>query len=381
MKDKSKVKVRYGIVGCGVVSAVHHVPGISIDERAIVTMICEPNAELLAQRMEEWGDINPGMRGCADYKELCADPEIDCVIVATPNFSHHEIVMECLAQKKHCLAEKPLGLNAAQAQEMALAAKEAGVCNMTAFTYRFAPAMRYLKQLCADGSLGELRHFRSQRFLDWPETSWGWRQYKKTAGAGNLYDMTTHRIDFAEDLMGPIQELTGAVAQFAKRTKTPGGDDVAESEVDDWTSLIGRFESGAVGVWEGSTLMKGYNQDGLGREWGEVNGSEATAIYQVNNPNVITMGKHKGQLEEIPVPEELLKAKGSPRDPSKGKPGATFRLDLVFEMTSAIVEGRDAECTFLDGAKAQTVADCVLKSSSGGKWEAVDRSWEAACEK
>ena len=55
---------------------------------------------------------------------------------------------------------------------------------MTAFTYRFAPALRYLTKLCKDGELGELRHFRSQRFLDWPETSWGWRQYKATAGAG-----------------------------------------------------------------------------------------------------------------------------------------------------------------------------------------------------
>ena len=50
---------------------------------------------------------------------------------------------------------------------------------MTAFTYRFAPAMRYLKHLVASGALGQPRHFRSQRFLDWPETSWGWRQYKR----------------------------------------------------------------------------------------------------------------------------------------------------------------------------------------------------------
>ena len=71
---------------------------------------------------------------------------------------------------------------------------------MTAFTYRFAPALRYLTKLCKDGELGELRHFRSQRFLDWPETSWGWRQYKATAGAGNLYDMTSHRSAFLHSL-------------------------------------------------------------------------------------------------------------------------------------------------------------------------------------
>ena len=59
---------------------------------------------------------------------------------------------------------------------------------MTAFTYRFAPAMKYLRHLLKSGALGTPRHFRSQRFLDWPETSWGWRQYKSRAGAGDLFD-------------------------------------------------------------------------------------------------------------------------------------------------------------------------------------------------
>ena len=88
---------------------------------------------------------------------------------------------------------------------------------MTAFTYRFAPSMRYLKHLLESGALGTPRHFRSQRFLDLPETSWGWRQYKDKAGAGDLFDMTIHRIDFAIDLLGPIERICGAVARFAPR--------------------------------------------------------------------------------------------------------------------------------------------------------------------
>ncbi len=75
------------------------------------------------------------------------------------------------------------------------AARDAGVVHMTAFTYRFAPAMLYLKHLLKSGALGEPRHFRSQRFLDWPETSWGWRQYKDKAGAGGpvRHDDPSHR--------------------------------------------------------------------------------------------------------------------------------------------------------------------------------------------
>ena len=64
------------------------------------------------------------------------------------------------------------------------AARDAGIVHMTAFTYRFAPAMRYLRHLVKSGALGTPRHFRSQRFLDWPETSWGWRQYQARAARG-----------------------------------------------------------------------------------------------------------------------------------------------------------------------------------------------------
>ena len=78
----------------------------------------------------------------------------------------------------------------------------------------------------APGRLGRSARrdtFRSQRFLDLPETSWGWRQIKKHAGAGDLFDMTIHRIDFAQDLLGPIEAVCGAVARFAPRDRTATG--------------------------------------------------------------------------------------------------------------------------------------------------------------
>src|SRR5205807_428215 len=83
---------------------------------------------------------------------------------------------------------------------------------------------------------------------------WGWRQYKKSAGAGNLYDMTIHRIDFGMDLLGPLKRVCGALARFALRDRTEDGRPCAASDVDDWTAVLGEFESGAVGVWEGTTL-------------------------------------------------------------------------------------------------------------------------------
>ena len=92
----------------------------------------------------------------------------DAVILATPNFTHHPITVAAARARKHVMCEKPLGLDAQQVREMYHAARDAQITHMTAFTYRFAPAMRYLRHLLIQGHLGEPRHFRSQRFLDLP---------------------------------------------------------------------------------------------------------------------------------------------------------------------------------------------------------------------
>lgn len=356
--------VRYGIIGVGAVSDFHHVPGIRLDKRSSLTAICDPNEALLSQRQSEWGPV----KAYTDYRQLAADPDVDAVIIATPNFVHREQAIECARNGKHIMCEKPLGLNFQESAEMYRAARDAGVRHMTAFTYRFAPSMRYVRHLVTSGLLGTPRHFRSQRFLDLPETSWGWRQIKKLAGAGDLFDMTIHRIDFAQDLLGPIRTICGAVAQFAPRDRTADGRPCPPSEVDDWSSLIGFFENGAVGVWEGSTLMKGHNNGGVGYEWAEVNCSEGSAAYQLTDPNNIILARNGRDLEKLPVPEEFLKAPGSPRDPAQGKPSTVFRYDLVYELTSAIIEGRDAVPGFHDGALAQAVADSVLVSFDERRW-------------
>jgi predicted dehydrogenase len=183
--------------------------------------------------------------------------------------------------------------------------------------------------------------------------------------------MTIHRIDLGIWLLGPLRELTGAVARFAPRDRTNDGQSCRPSDVDDWSSLIGRFQSGAVGVWEGTTLAKGYGLNGFGHEWCEVNGSEGSAVYRLHRPNELWLGKTGSDLAPQPVPEEFLKPAGSPRDPSDGAPATVFRYDLMWEFVSAIVEGRDAVPSFYDGWVAQQVADAVLESSASGRWVSI----------
>jgi predicted dehydrogenase len=368
----SERKLRTAVIGVGGVSQLQYFPGVQCDPRAELVAICDPNPELLDQRQREWGvrDVY------VDYVELLDQVDLDAVIVATPNCLHRPIVTAAVQRGRHVLCEKPLGLNADEVRAMYSAARDAGVIHMTAFTYRFPPAMRYLRELVRSGSLGDPRHFRSQRFLDLPETSWGWRQCRDQAGAGDLYDMTIHRIDFAQDLLGPIDRVCGAVAQFAPRTRTADGGECAPSEVDDWSALMGYFRCGAVGVWEGTTLAKGYHLRGIGHEWAEINGSEATAVYRLHEPNEILLGRHKGDLEAVPVPARFLKPAGSPRSLEEPDRSIVFRYDLAWEFHSAILEGRSAVPSFYDGLRAQIVADAVLRSSDGAGW--VDIPEESA---
>ena len=70
--------------------------------------------------------------------------------------------------------------------------------------------------------------------------------------------------------------------------------------------------------------------------------------------------------------DDCLVIEGSPRDPSEGVPSTVFRYDLVYELTSAIIDDRPAVPGFDHGAAAQAVADAVLKSNETGKWVDVN---------
>ena len=352
--SRHRQPVRIAILGAGAVSDYHHVPGIRLDPRAELVAACDTNASLLEQRQRDWSIDYV----TTDYHQICADPahrcgdHCDAELHARPHGG-------CGGRPRQTrdVREAVGSARGGSARDVPRGAA-AGIVHMTAFTYRFAPSMRYLKHLLDSGALGTPRHFRSQRFLDLPETSWGWRQYKDKAGAGDLFDMTIHRIDFAIDLLGPIERICGAVARFAPRTTTADGRPCAASEVDDWSSLIGEFACGAVGVWEGTTLAKGYGLNGFGHEWAEINGSEGSAVYRLHEPNTLLLGKTGQDLAPVSVPDEFLSPPDSPRDPRAGVPATVFRYDLVWEFVSAITARAAGGTQFLRGAASPGDCGC-----------------------
>ncbi len=351
--------IHFAIVGCGGITLQNHLPGLALCPQARLKALCDADGATLERARQQTGVELVA----TDYREVVRREDVDAVIIATPNHTHAPIALEAIAHRKHVLCEKPLALNAADARAMAAAADRAGVRHMTAFTYRFVPAMRYLTELVRRGDLGQPYHFRSCRLQDWGTRGLGWRQVKRLAGSGELGDMLSHRIDFAHLLVGPMSRL---VAHLAQWHPVRGGQ---PNELDDWVAILACFRSGATGVLESSKLASGRNESWRSLDYVEINGSEASFVFRTGEWDRLQFGKRGGPgLETLPVPESYWKLPGSPRDPRQGDPLVTFRYDQIWEFVQAIREQRPCVPDFHDGARAQGVMDAALQSAESRQW-------------
>jgi len=351
--------IRFAIVGCGGITLQNHLPGLALCKDASLTAICDADAATLERARQQTGVA----AASTDYREIVRRDDVDAVIIATPNFTHAAIALEAIARGKHVLCEKPLALNLAEARAMAEAASKTGVRHMTAFTYRFVPAMRYLVHRVHQGDLGQPYHYRSCRLQDWGTRGLGWRQVKKLAGSGELGDMLSHRIDFAHLLAGPISRL---VAQVAQWHPVRGG---KPNDLDDWVAILASFRSGATGVLESSKLASGRNESWRSLDYVEINGSEGSFVFRTGEWDRLQFGRVGGPgLETVLVPEEFWKLPGSPRDPKQGDPLVTFRYDQAWEFVDAIRNERPCIPDFYDGARAQAVMDAALQSAESKQW-------------
>ena len=98
------------------------------------------------------------------WQDVIADPQVQVVNIATPNYMHLEVVTAAVAAGKHVFCEKPVGKDPAETAEIERLAREAGVLTFVGYNYRWSPMVQYARQLIRDGKLGKLTHFRG-RFL------------------------------------------------------------------------------------------------------------------------------------------------------------------------------------------------------------------------
>ena len=107
----------------------------------------------LAQAVAAYGTETHG-----DWQDLVARDDLDLISITGPNFIHRDVAVSAAESGKHIWVEKPAGRDAAETQEIARAARTAGVRSAAGFNYRNAPAVELARQLIADGRLGAVEH-------------------------------------------------------------------------------------------------------------------------------------------------------------------------------------------------------------------------------
>lgn len=153
------------------------------------------------------------------YEELLADPDIDAIYIPLPNHLHVPWSLKALEASKHVLCEKPIGLNAAQAQQLADAASQRPHLKvMEAFMYRFHPQWQRARQFVQDGRIGELRTIQTvfSYFLDDATNI----RNSAEAGGGALYDIGCYPISLSRFIFGSEPRRVSAIAEFDPRFGT-----------------------------------------------------------------------------------------------------------------------------------------------------------------
>lgn len=143
----------------------------------------------------------------SDAAALIESPEVDVVYVATPHPAHHDLALAAIAAGKHVLIEKPIAMSAAEATEITAAGRAAGVLVMEAMWTRYLPQADVIRQVLADGALGEVHLVRadfgfSMPFL--PEH----RMWSAELGGGALLDAGVYPISFVSSVIGPPSSVT-----------------------------------------------------------------------------------------------------------------------------------------------------------------------------
>ena len=155
------------------------------------------------------------------WEDVVSDPDVQIFDNGGPNDAHLEPTVAAAKAGKHIICEKPLGRDAEESYEIWRQVAATGVKHMTAFNYRFYPAIILAKQLIEAGELGEIYHFRARYHQEWvmdPKFPKVWRLDKKQAGSGALGDLGAHIIDQARYLIGEPTKVTGLVQDVHHRS-------------------------------------------------------------------------------------------------------------------------------------------------------------------
>ena len=201
-------QIRWGVVGPGRIAekVVEDVPLVE-GARAVAV------ASRSLQRAQDFADRHGLERAYGSYAEILADDEVDVLYVATPHPHHAAIARAAVEAGKPLLVEKAFTATLAGAVEVVELARSRGVFVMEAMWTRFQPAVVHLRELVADGAIGEVRSVQAdlglQRAFD-PQD----RLFAHELGGGALLDLGVYVVSFAQMLLGTPRTVTAVGSTF-----------------------------------------------------------------------------------------------------------------------------------------------------------------------
>lgn len=267
--------VNWGVLGYARIAKNSIIPAIARAD----------NARLYGVASRNQADLPTGEseQSYGDYAALLADPAIQAVYIPLPNSLHKEWVLRALEAGKHVLCEKPIGLTAAEAQEMQQAAVQNNRLLMEAFMYQYTDRVRVIKQVLESGALGELRHINvSFRFLlDRPNTI----KMQPALGGGALYDVGCYPVNFIGMVTGRLPVRCKALCE-------------TDLGVDTNLSALLQYEDGLI-----ANIHCGFNA--YGRNYAEIIGTKGMLIVDkpfLDDAGALHLHTAEG-VRELPVSE------------------------------------------------------------------------------
>lgn len=232
-------KLRFGFIGCGLISETHAV-AVESAEKAELVAVFDNNKE----KMAEFVKRHPADT-CDSLEELLNRDDIDVISVLVPSALHSQFGIQVAEHKKHIIVEKPIDTDYKRALALVEAAEKNGVTLAVTLQHHYDDAVIAAKKAIDAGELGQLNlgsshnlWWRDQVYFD----SAPWRGQWATNGGGTLIMQAIHYIDLLIYMMGDVDEVH---AFWTTRSHNIEVEDVAVASL--------KFKSGALGIIEGTT--------------------------------------------------------------------------------------------------------------------------------
>lgn len=282
--------LRYGCIGAGSIARAKHIRGYSSIPGVELIAVCDENEKFAREVANEY----EFKKYYTDYRDMLENEKLDFISVCTPNYLHCPITVMALEKGIHVHCEKPIALNAAEAQSMVDAKNRSGKILMVGLNYRFTNHAWFVKQCADEGLFGEIYHARCgwKRVRGIPGKG-GWFTNKSMSGGGPLIDLGVHFIDLVMYFMGfpnPVSVMGATYSKFSnnKCLNSSGwgmtADDKGIMDVEDMAVGLVRLENGVTLDLEFSWASNIEKEE----NFYELRGTKGGAIYRSGELKIIT---------------------------------------------------------------------------------------------